>query len=80
MSALKASWEVRAGLIPGQPRPEFTRRFHYTSEDRAEDEKHGSEMSYHADFAKMRAVALDYFMQVSMPALNNWAEITFLWY
>jgi hypothetical protein len=78
--SLKASWEVRAGVIPGQPRPEFTRRWHYTSAQREEDEKSGNDMTYHATFSKLRAEAIDYYLQVSLPQLNNWADITFLWY
>ena len=76
--ALKASWTVRAGVIPGEPSPEFTKSWKYTSEDKAKDDaiKRPQE---HAIFSKMRAEALDYYLQVSMPQLHNWAEIVFLW-
>jgi hypothetical protein len=80
MEALKAAWEVRAGVIPGQAMPEYTKRWLYTSKMREEDEAHGSEISYHATFSKMRAEAVDYYIQISMPNLNNWAELTFIWY
>lgn len=77
--ALKATWTVRAGVIPGKPIDEFTRTWHYTSQDHEEDQKHGQEPFHHARFSKMRAEALDYCCQVSMPSVNNWAELTFLW-
>lgn len=80
LEALKASWEVRAGIIPGQPIPEFTKRWHYTSKQHHEDETINNKPTDHAVFSKMRAEALDYYLQVSMPNLNNWAELTFVWY
>ena len=80
VNALKASWEVRAGVISGDPRADYTRHWRYTSEDYAEDEAHRDNATYHSIFAKLRAEALDYYVQVSMPNLNNWAEISFLWY
>ena len=77
--ALSATWEVRAGVIPGEPLPQFTRRFEYTSHDRDADEK-GSSPAFHAKFSQLRAQAMDYYLQVSLPHLNNWATITFIWY
>jgi hypothetical protein len=77
---LKASWEVRAGVVPGQPIPECTKQWHYTSAERDEDEKHGSDQTYHSKFSKLRAEAMDYYLQASMPQDHNWAEITFIWY
>jgi hypothetical protein len=79
-SSLKASWEVVAGVIPGRPMPQFSREWCYTSQQKEEDERQGIDPAYHSIFAKMRADVLDYYMQISNPNLNNWAEITFLWY
>ena len=89
MTALKASWEVRAGIIPGQAMPEFTKQWHYTSADGAKDEEDGKArharsqsegLAYHSLFAKMRSEATDYHLQVSNPQMLNWAELTFIWY
>jgi len=77
---LKASWEVRAGIIPGQPLPVWTKRFFYTSAQREEDETKLNEPHHHAHFSRIRAEAMDYYLQASMPNLVNWAEITFIWY
>jgi len=82
MVGLKAQWIVRAGVIPGQPLAEFTRVWDYTSEDNDADDKanpDGRNPAYHSRLAKMRAEALDYYLQVSLPRLNNWAAIEFLW-
>jgi len=35
--------------------------------------------AYHSRLAKTRAEALDYYLQVSLPQLNNWAVIEFVW-
>jgi len=80
MEALKASWEVVAGVVPGSAVPDWTKQWHYTSAEREEDEKHGTEPNHHSTFARMRAEALDYFAQVSMPHYSNWAELRFIWY
>ena len=80
IESLKASWEIVAGVVPGTPVQDWTKRWHYTSAQREEDEKHGSEPNYHSTFAKMRAEALDYYSQISMPHYSNWAQLTFIWY
>jgi hypothetical protein len=77
--ALKASWTVQAGLIPGKPIDAFSKRWEYTSEDHAKDDFLRAP-SDHALFSKLRAEAMDYYLQVSQPSLNNWATITFIWY
>jgi hypothetical protein len=76
--ALKAAWTIEAGLIPGVPRPEFTRRFEYTSDQAEQDAD--LEAHQHAEFSKIRATAIDYYLQVSFPQVNNWANIAFIWY
>lgn len=78
--ALKASWEIRAGVIPGQPLPEYTKRFLYTSGDHQEDEAHAKDISYQPLFMKQMACANAYCQQMSDPRLNNWVELTFIWY
>lgn len=78
--SLKASWEVRAGVIPGQPIPELTKQFYYTSRDYEEDGEHAKELNYQPLFMKQMACASSYHQQMSNPQLNNWAELTFIWY
>lgn len=78
--ALKAAWEVRAGVIPGQAMPEYTKRFLYTSRDHEEDGAHAQETGYQPLFMKQMACASSYHQQMSDPRMNNWAELTFIWY
>ncbi len=78
--ALAASWEVRAGVIPGQPIPEYTKQFHYTSRDKESDAEHAKDFGYQPLFSKQMACAAAYHMQMTDPRVNNWAELTFIWY
>jgi hypothetical protein len=79
--ALKASWEVTAGVLPGVADTKLTKRYEYTSADyEADTAPHSGELSFHSKFARVRAEALDYYIQVSMPNLNNWANVRFTWY
>jgi len=78
--ALVAAWEIRAGLIPGQPIPEYTKKFLYTSSDKEEDAAHAKDIGYQPLFMKQLACAGAYHQQMSDPRVNNWAELTFVWY
>jgi hypothetical protein len=82
MNALKAVWTVRAGVISGEEMEKYTKRWHYTSEERAKDDAGANpyDLAYHSTFAKLRAEAVDYYIQVSLPNALNWAELTFIWY
>jgi hypothetical protein len=78
--ALAAAWEIRAGVIPGQPIPEYTKQFLYTSADKETDGDHAKEIGYQPLFMKQMACASSYHQQMSDPRINNWAELTFIWY
>jgi hypothetical protein len=80
LESLKAAWEVRAGIIPGEVIPELTKKFYYTSRDREEDEAHAKELNYQPLFMKQMACATAYHQQMSDPRVNNWAELAFIWY
>jgi hypothetical protein len=80
-NALKARWDVQAGVVPGFAREDLTRRWYYSSAECEEDENGGARSpAYHSIFAKRRAEAMDYYLIVSMPQRNNWATITFVWF
>lgn len=78
---LKAVWEVKAGLTPGQELALYTKQWLYTTEDDAADRaaNPNGDPAYHSILAKKRAEALDYYLQVSLPQLNNWARLDFIW-
>jgi hypothetical protein len=75
-----AAWEVRAGVIPGSPVGEYSKKFLYTLRDKQEDISNRHDLSYQSLFAKQMACASAYHQQMSEPDLNNWAELTFVWF
>ena len=82
---LKAAWTVTAGIVPGEALPALTKRFEYTSVDYEADAlmREGSSMerlAFHANFSKLRAEAMYYWLQMSNPLEMNWAILTFIWY
>ena len=77
---LKAAWEVRAGVVPGQPMAEYAKQFFYTSDDYDEDGKHAEDLAYQPIFMQKMALAASYHMQMSNPRMLNWADLTFIWY
>lgn len=80
MKAGKASWTVVAGVIPGTPIAEFTKRWDYDSDEMEEDGRHASDPAYQPLFMKKLAEASFYAYQLNNPKLLNWVETTFLWY
>jgi hypothetical protein len=83
MPRLKATWEVTAGVIPGQSISEYTKRWNYTSDEGEADNKTmqaNPTLAFHATFSKKRAEAMDYYMQLSNPNVVNWVRLEFFWY
>ena len=78
--ALKASWEVTAGVVPGIGIAELTKRWLYTSADFEEDTKHTSEQGYQPKFMKLLAEASFYQAQLTNPHFINWVQMSFTYY
>ena len=78
--ALKATWEVRAGVVPGTAIPEYTKCFTYTADEYETDGAHATDPAYQPIFMLRMAEAGIYQLQLSNPKLVNWAELTFFWY
>lgn len=76
-NALKASWQVHAGLIPGTAMPEYTRTWHYTSEDFAADNclPRGDSGRFQATQKEAR----DYADSLQNGNLN-WVNSAYVWY
>lgn len=74
---LRCSWEVVAGLIPGQPMHEHTRQWHLTSEKWADGK--GFEL-----FLTLKAQADAYAAYLQILCANgrevNWTRTDFVWY
>jgi hypothetical protein len=89
----KGAFRVRAGLIPGQPMPEYGKLWCYTSEDYEADsalpplpEGHAIDMNGPLDqphmsrFTRLHIEAMRYYSGLVSPAHLNWAELTWIWY
>ena len=76
--ALRASLQVRAGIIPGTAIEQYGRAWHYTSADYEADAALPQEQP--TKFVRLREEALDYVRRTIDPARLNWVELTWIWY
>jgi len=79
MIRLRASLEVRAGVIPRTPEPELTKQFHYTEEEYEEDLAQPEEEK-ETTFVKKVQEAVAYSIPLMNPRRLNWVELTWIWY
>jgi hypothetical protein len=84
---LKCAWEVRAGVVPSIPMPEYTRRWFLTSEIwNRENEMSDEEFkANHPDgkntYATFRDDAYEYAKGLNDSSRYlNWVEISWIWY
>jgi hypothetical protein len=77
LEAARCAWEVRAGMIPGQPDPTLTKRWGLTSAEW--DQGKGLEL-----FWERAAIAEAYARNLQMLCFMgrecNWTELTFIWF
>lgn len=64
----KCAWEVTAGMLPGRPDDEFTKRWFLSSEDPMER------------FQEMHAEARLYADSIVDPRVLNWVRIDWVWF
>ena len=76
---LKLSFEVVAGIVPGQVMPEYTKQFHLTSE-----QWDGGSGAGVLNFIKARNAAQEYANELQEQCLRgltcNWTRIDFIYY
>ena len=77
MEAARCAWEIRAGIIPGQPDAEHTERFVLTS---AEWESPEGLRLFHVRQAMAQAYAQYLSLRSSQGREVNWVETTFIWF
>jgi hypothetical protein len=77
MQAAKALIEVHAGVIPGAPMPEYTKRWCYTSDDYEHDKTVAQDQP--TAFSQRLQEAHNYAMVLSNPAYVNWVQVHWLW-
>lgn len=72
-NALKAMWEVTAGLIPEEPMQEYTRAWVYTSNDYEAD---GNKRAVR--FGSKDEEAREYVKHLTKGGLN-WVNFSYIW-
>lgn len=78
-TAAKAAWEVTAGLIPGEPMPEYTRRWGLTSSDWYNEEGEPS-LKGIALFNAALVAATEYARYLMNPGALNWVKVEWIWF
>jgi hypothetical protein len=77
LQSARCAWEVQAGMIPGQPDPELTRRWGMTSEEWAA--KNGMEV-FCARQAQAEAWARYLHLLCVGGRTCNWTRLDFIWF
>ncbi len=77
--AAKCGWEVIAGLIPGQPMPEYTRRWGLTSSEWYGPDGEPS-LQGAALFNANLVAALEYARYLMNPGQLNWVKVEWVWF
>lgn len=78
MANLRYAVEVMAGLIPGRPDPEFTKRFLVTSKEWADESGNGSHAVSNESSPWAEAVA--YAATLVDPSRVNWVKVEWVWF
>jgi hypothetical protein len=68
VKAARCAFEVVAGLLPGQPMDEYTKRFFMTSDDPAEK------------FQELYTQAREYAETLIDPSQLNWVKLEWVWF
>jgi hypothetical protein len=81
----RCAWEVTAGVIPGQPMPEYTRRWFLTGEtwereNAMSDEEFKKECPDGSTFLRFRDEADDYAKHLHDPRSLNWVRVEWIWF
>lgn len=78
MVSLKLSIEVVAGLVPGTPLPEYTRHWHWTSQD--QELLAGGDADALERWIRMAGESREYAATIEDPSKVNWVRRDWLWY
>ena len=76
---LSACWEVKAGVLPGKPEEEYTKKFFYTSGDREADDTLPENTKTNRFTEKMHE-AHHYAKCITNPSRVNWVSVEFIWF
>ncbi len=77
LQAAKAFFEVNAGVLPGTPMPEYTKRWGYTTEEYEQDQQTPQDQP--TIFGQRLQEVHLYAMGLSNPAYVNWVRVDWIW-
>ena len=77
LNAAKALFEVRAGIIPGESMPEYTKRWGYTTGEYQQDRDTPADQP--TIFSQRLKEVHEYAQGMSNPAYVNWVRVDFIW-
>ena len=77
MEAAKLIIEVLAGVIPGQPMPEYTRKWGWTSGD--QERLAAGEKAAQALYIQIAGESREYAASLENPRLLNWVRRDWIW-
>lgn len=72
---LRCAWEISAGIIPGQPDPQLTRRVFLTS-----DEWDGGSVEGVDRLMAKQGEAMMLALSLQNPSRTNWVSLEWIWY
>lgn len=75
----KCAWEVTAGIVPGEPMPEYTRRWGVTSDEWYDKGGSPSPQGV-AIFNANLVAAQEYARYLMNPGALNWVRVDWIWY
>lgn len=78
-TAARCAWEVTAGLIPGQPMPEYTRRWGLKSSEWYGPDGQPTPQGV-ALFNASLVAAMEYARYLSDPRGLNWVRVEWIWF
>lgn len=77
--AARCAWEVSAGLIPGTPMPEYTRRWGMTASQWDGDDGQPTPQGV-ALYNACLVAAQEYARYLMNPGALNWVRVDWIWY
>lgn len=81
---MRCAWEVTAGIVPGTPMPDYSRRWIITSEcwekmNSLSDEEFKREFPEGSFYLRFLEEAHNYAKELTQPQLLNWVRVEWIW-
>jgi hypothetical protein len=78
MQSARCAWEVVAGVAPGKPMPEYTKRFVLTSDEWYGEDGELTEGGINR-FMELQGTAMMHALGLMNPQQVNWVRLVWVW-